>query len=226
MGYSKLQSVLEEAGLWHQTIGETPAGSANGSNTVFTVSNKPLTDRDYSDTVTKDDVAAYVDGSSVTVASINATTGAVTLSSAPSNGTNVTIDYAFSSCTTTNVTEAIEEADEWLDTELSEVLTSELITASKTVRKLSRLYAAGLLMVRFYGLENNEEQMLAGSGKIKLAKKELADYRARLEANGADNGDTALPISTPKQRLFQRYDDTEGRWDKNTDENFTVNREG
>lgn len=225
MAYCSQMSVLKEAALWFQEIGATPAGTANGSNKVFTVDHKPLVDRTGDDSVDAADVALYVDGTSVTVSAVNETTGAITVPTAPGNGTDVTVDYAYSSVSSDEVVEVIQEASEWVDDELGQLLSDAQRAASKRVRMLTRMYAAGLLMQRFYALENNEEQANTGAAKLKLAKREMTDYRTRLEENGSDAGDQSIIVSSSRLRLFQRYDESEGRWDKLSDENFTVNRE-
>ncbi len=225
MAYCTQQSVLKEAGLWHQEIGATPAGTANGTNKVFTTDYKPIADRTDDDAIDADDVVLYVNGTAATVSLVNETTGAVTVPTAPTNGATVTVDYAYSSVSTDEVAEVIEEASEWINDELSQYLTTAQIADSKRVRMLTRLFAAGLLMQRYYGLENNEEQANTGAAKLKFAKKEMADYQTRLEANGADAEDQKIIVSTSRQRLFQKYDESEGRWDSLADESFTTNRE-
>lgn len=224
MAYATIQSVQEEAGLWQRELAGTPAGLVNGSNTVFVVDHKPLADNNYSDDITTADVTAYVNDAPVTVTAVNATTGAITLAAAPASLAVVTIDYSYSSVASSYATEAIEEASEWVVDSLSEVLTIAPAAVPKQVRMLTRLYAAGLLMIRFFGLQNSEDQVDSGYAKLKLAKSLMKDYRATIVMNGETVGTTNVPVVTAKKSLFQRYDESEGRWDKPTDENFTVNR--
>lgn len=224
MAYVSAQSVLEEAGLWNRELGEIPAGTANGSNTVFTVAHKPLADNNYDDAINASDVTAYVNGTSVPVASVVATTGAVTLSAAPANGTSVTIDYSYTSINSDFVDDVIEEASEVIDNELSQVTTTPFITIPKTVRLITRTLAAGLLMSREYGLQADEEADKAARAKIKQAEAWLASYRTRLIDTSADVSEGNIS-STTRGSLFQRYDTTEGTWGPLADEYFTINED-
>jgi hypothetical protein len=204
-------------------LASSPSGSVNSSNKIYTLDHKPLADNNYDDTIDASDVTAYVNGTSVSVTSVNATTGAVTFATAPTTGTAVTIDHSYSSVSTDYVAETIEEAEEWVTDELAEVMM--ITTVPKQVRMLTRLYAAGLLMIRFYGLQNSEDQVDSGYAKLKLAKALMADYRNRQVANGEDVGTVAVPLTNTRTRLFQKYDETNHRWNQLDDENFTANRE-
>ncbi len=83
-----IQSPVEE------DLGE----QANGTNTVFTVSKKPISDRDQDGVADEPaHVTAYVDGSEATVSAVDDDQGTVTLASAPSPGARVVIEYRYDS---------------------------------------------------------------------------------------------------------------------------------
>lgn len=225
MAYVTPSAVLQEAGLWNQTIGETLSGTVNGSNKVFTTTYKPLVPRTSGASVSTADVAAYVNGSPATVTAVDATTGAITLQTAPTTGQVVTADYAASPIDLSYVTDAIDEADEVIDDVMSAVVTTPYTVVPKTIRKVARYYAAGLLMGREYGLEMlTEDTTKEGSTKIKQAEAWLDAYRARIESNNADTTAINVPRATDDQRLFDTYDTSNGRWIPPTDSGITVNR--
>lgn len=226
MAYVSPMAVLKLAGLWNQEIGETPVGTTNGSNAVFTTIRKPLVPRTDSDTVTTADVAAYVEGIPVVVASVDATTGAVTLSSAPAADTDVTLDYAASAVSLSDVASATQEAEGAINDAMTGAVTPIPYTSvPATIRKIARFYAAGLLMASEYGLESiTEETTKEGERKIAKAEAWLASYRATIVTNTAETGDYDVPRSTPDKRIFEQYDSSNGRWDPLSDSPVTIRR--
>ena len=94
--YTTLQDILEEAGLAHDVHGEVASGTVDGANKIFTVANKPLTDSNYDDEVTIDDLKLYYDGVPVTITSVDVAFGIITATTAPEVGVEVTVDYRYS----------------------------------------------------------------------------------------------------------------------------------
>lgn len=226
MSYVSPKAVLQEAGLWNRQVGDISSGTINGTNTVFTTTYKPLVQNTDAGTVTEADVTAYVDGAPVTVASLNATTGALTLLVAPSADTVVTADYAYSAVAQSDVAGAIEEAEALIDEALSGVATIDSGDVPPTVRKIARYYAAGLLMSREYGLEAiTEDTTKEGKRKLEQAEEWLADYRARSLTNTNRATGVTAPRATADKRLFEAYDSTNSRWDPPTISGVTVQRE-
>jgi hypothetical protein len=225
VSYVTVQAVLQEAGLWQRELAEVATGLLNGSNCVFTVDHKPLADNNYDDVLDGDDVEAYVDGSPVTVSAVDEDRGQVTLVAAPAGtATEVTVDYSFSAIPLAYVAQVIEEAEELIDDEMGQVVTTPYETVPKTVRRIARVYAAGLLMSREYGLQAmTDESGKEGDRKIKLAEAWLSAYRTRMESNGADAGTLVVPRSSSQGRVFQTYDTADGTWGPLSDENFSIN---
>lgn len=224
MAYSTKQAVLQEAGLWHRELDGAVSGLANGSNKKYYTEHKPLVDNDYSDTLTTGDVVLYVDGVSVSVAAVVATTGEIEATAAPGNGTTVTADYSYSPLAESFVTSAIEEADEWIDLSLTSIITTPIDPVTATVRKISRTYAAGLIMSREYGLQVTDESVKEGERKIKQAERWLKEYMALLKLNADDANTSVAGRANEDVRLFQTYDTSEGRWNPQSDEQFDVER--
>lgn len=177
MAYETQQAVREEAGLQSQVLAEQPSGTVNSSNTAFVTNFKPLVDRTYSDSVTTADLTAYVNSSSVAITSIVAATGTVTLTAAPTTGTTVTIDYAYSPLQDTYVANVIAEAQDFIDTKMQDLDTVPYTTVPATIRKICRVYAAGLILTRDYGFQaDTEGTSKDGYRKIKLAEEWLTAY--------------------------------------------------
>lgn len=223
--YVTIQSVLEEAGLWQRALAEEPAGTVNGTNDTFVVDHKPLADNNYDDIIDPTDVTAYVNGATVDIASIDATTGEVELVTAPANGTTVTLDYSYSPVSPDAVADVIEETEDWINEEMSAVVTTPYTTTNlpKRVRLIARTFAAGVLMSRYFAMQSNEEGTSAGNAKIKLAETWLAAYRLRMSDNGSDVGEVSVPRSSADVRLFQTYDISDGSWGPLADEGFRLN---
>jgi len=74
--------------------GESPTGAIDGSNKVYTTKNSPLGDKDGDGDVDTSDVVVKVAGTAVSVSSITASSGAITLAAAPAVGATVTVDYS------------------------------------------------------------------------------------------------------------------------------------
>jgi len=71
-------------------------GLGNGSQTVFIVGKKPISDRDLDGVADEvEHVIAYVNSSVVTVSAVDDSEGTVTLASAPPSGAVVVIDYRY-----------------------------------------------------------------------------------------------------------------------------------
>lgn len=223
--YSTLQDIREEAGHQHQKVQESMVGSANGSNAIFYVAKLPLVDHNYDDAVGITDAIVYDDGVPVTISGINADTGAITLASAPANGSVMKASYWYSTVTDTRVTGVRLEAIDWLQKKLVGVIDYtawEPSDVPPSLKTIVRLFAAALIMIRSYG-ENTDSELVSKNGYKKLtqAKALLTDYLESI----ADNSGTTTPVqATVKSdgNLFRRNTDlTNNDFDTNgTDEFF------
>lgn len=228
MAYESKQSILEEAGFSQIVTGEGSSnglsGTANGSNTIFTVSHIPLTDSNYDDMVDATDVVAYVNSSVVAVTSVNVDTGGITLAAAPANGAVVTINYRYSPITDQAVSQVQDEAGDLVDDRL---LTIDHPATSATIRKIVRWYAAGLLLARDYGFQSDTQQTSKdGYKKMEIAEAWLEAYANLLfaQAEFAEGTDEDLQyvevMSDPN--IFTTYDSTTGQY-TSKDERFMQN---
>lgn len=222
--YSALQDVREEAGHQHQQVQENMTGLANGSNTVFYVSKLPIVDYGYDDVVGATDIIVYDDGVAVTVNSIDANTGAVTLAAAPANGSVMKCTYRYSTVTDARVTGVRNEAIAYVQRRLNGVIdfsawqTGEVPADIQTV---VRLFAAALIMIRSYG-SNTDNELVSKDGykKLQAAKDLLKEYLTNI----ADDSGTTSPVSATvvsDGNLFRRNTDlTNNDYETNSTDEF------
>jgi hypothetical protein len=227
--YETKQRILEEAGLVHSVRDEVPSGLVNGSNKVFTVAHKPLADRNYDDTIDGYDVTFYVNGSTVAVAGIDETDGEITLLSAPANGAEVTVDYNYAVVADQVVCDARDEAHDFVDEYMDGTDSVPYSTVPATIRKITRFYAAGLLLARDYGsgadIENTSKD-----GYLKMDKAEawLAKYVEIGGMNGLSLSGADVEVESDAN-LFTTYDRESGRYVRpdgrgySVDESFMLN---
>lgn len=208
--YSTLQDIREEAGHQHTQVQERMTGSANGSNAIFYVAKLPVVDHNYDDAVGVTDAIVYDDGVPVTISAIDADTGAITLESAPANGSVMKASYWYSTVTDTRVIGVRLEAIDWLQKRLNGVIdytTWEPADVPPSLKTIVRLYAAALIMIRSYG-SNTDNELVSKDGYKKLgaAKSLLTEY---LESIADDSGTTTPVQATVKTdgNLFRRNTD-------------------
>jgi hypothetical protein len=226
VSYVTKQAILEESGLYQRVSGESLAG-VNGSNKVFTTAMKPLVDTNYDDQVDFNDIIVYVNGVSVPVAILDPDTGTAALVTAPANGTTVTGDYRTSGIPDGLLDQVRDEAQDLIDSAMNSTDPTpyddtDLYPAGvpATVRKMARVYAAGLLLVRDYGF-NRDTQGTSKDGAMKLQLVEgqgqpgtpgykpgwLDKYQGIGGATGVTAADdTAEVISEPN--IFTTFDQT------------------
>lgn len=177
--YETLQAILQEAGMSHQVLAEKPYGTADGSNKAFTVQHKPLSDSNHSDTVTTADVFVLVNGTPAVVSEVNAAHGVIELATAPASEAEILVDYRYSSWQLTELDKLRAEAQQWVDDQLKAAGDCAPYTAfdatsvepsaavHPTVRAITRMYAAALLLTRDYGY-NQDTELTSKDGFKKL----------------------------------------------------------
>lgn len=122
MVYGTIPKIRELAGIRAVFDHKVSIGIGDGTEKVFklpAVGNRQgyLVDKDATgtSTITTDDVIVYVNGSSVTVSSIDQDAGEVTLTVAPLTDDVVTADYVFSEVSDDNIILAMNIADQMVD---------------------------------------------------------------------------------------------------------------
>ena len=211
LDYSSYQDIREESGHQNLSMLETPSGLVNGSNTIFTVGRTYIVDRNFNDTVdVASDVVVYDDGVAVTISAVNVNTGVITLSSAPATNSEVLVSYAHSLLSDTAVGKYRDEAISFIQQRLDGVIDYSIWTDADipaVIKTITRLYAAGLILIRDYGLNaDTDESSKDGYKKLATAKSMLQDY--------IDNiADT--PGSTSRVQAYARSDGN--IFERNTD---------
>lgn len=180
--YCTLQEIIEEAGLSHAVLAEIPNGIVDGQNKTFTVNNKPLSDLDYDDMVTEEDLRVYFDGVPVTVVDVDEVFGTITTAEAPKEGVTVTVDYRYSPVSMESAKRRREEAQATINNRMKSIdncapYGREGRSVPKIVRNITRQLAAAWLLIRDYGYNQDiEGTSKDGYERLKTAKEALEDY--------------------------------------------------
>lgn len=183
--YETKQAVLEEAGLSHRVEAEVPSGEVDGTNKVFTLANLRVSDTNYDDEVTLADLHAFVDGVEVVIQRLDRRTSTITLAAAPGAATEFTVDYRYQSIDEGLLERIIEEAQAVVDEAMVDIDPVPYAEAPATVRKIVRFYAAGMLLIKDYGFnEDNEGTSKDGAKKVAMAEKWLDKYAGTGGATG------------------------------------------
>ncbi|MEM4183917.1 MAG: hypothetical protein QXG52_08860 [Candidatus Caldarchaeum sp.] len=142
-----------------QVSGEALKGPADGANKTFYTVNRPLVDFDYDGQVV-DDVAVFVNGAQASISSVDAETGAITLSTAPSSGASVTANYFWHPFGDGEVRQVVEQAENEVDLAAGRSFESAAVTerVHMTVGQfvqLSRLPIQAVNSVKIVSMSGN-----------------------------------------------------------------------
>lgn len=182
--YITRQEVREEAGFQHPEENGSLTGAINGVNKVFMTEHKPIVGRRYINTISVEDVTVYVDGSPVSLQTLDYENGVVTIETAPADDVALSIYYHHSQLSDTYVDKLIAEATGIVhrclrSNGISIPFDSENDNQAPyypTIQMIVRLYAAGLALTRDYGSNaDTEETSKDGYKKMSTAKKELME---------------------------------------------------
>lgn len=211
LNYSSLQDVREEAGGQHSQKLVALTGATDGANVDFVASRSYIVDRNYDDVITpNEDVIVYDDDVPVTVSTVNTTSGAIRLSSAPATGSRMLVSYDYSPYNDVLINKRRNEAIDFVKRSLSGIIDYakwETTDVPPTIQAVVRLYAGALILIRDIGLDvDTEESSKDGYKKLSTAKSMLKSY---LEEVGGSAGSTArVGVSTKSDgNLFPRNTD-------------------
>lgn len=220
LDYSSLQSIREDAGLQNLMKTESPSGSVDGVNKVFTVGRTYIVDRNYNDVIdvgsVNGDVIVYDDATPVQVDAVDSVTGTITLNVAPVVGSKMLVNYAFSVLSDIAIAERRLEAIDFVHGRISGIINFDNWQDSNTpdvehvpyrVRTATRLYAAGLLLINDQGLNIDVEKTSKdGYHKIGTAKNIIDAYLADV-SNTDESSSRVAVVSYSDGNIFKRNKD-------------------
>lgn len=164
-----IKDILQEAGLYHRQLLE----SNDINSSVISLGDYILADINGDDTVDIKDVRVLVDNKPVKVIEVDTTNALITLENPVMTGQEVSVQFASSSVEPEYVEKIRAEA-------LSEIISKIPCEAAwaedykPTLRYIHRLMAAGMLLVRDYGFnEDIENTSKDGYKKLELASEKL-----------------------------------------------------
>lgn len=165
-----IKDILQEAGLYHRQLLEF--NDINSS--VISLGDYILADVNGDDTVDVKDVRVLVDNKLVKVTEVDTTNALITLEKPVVSGQEVSVRFASSSVEPEYVEKVRSES-------LSEIISKIPCEAAwaeeykPTLRYIQRLIAAGMLLVRDYGFnEDIENTSKDGYKKLELANEKLS----------------------------------------------------
>lgn len=164
-----IKDILQEAGLYHRQLLE----SNDINSSVISLGDYILADVNGDDTVDIKDVRVLVDNKPIKVIEVDTTNALITLENPVMTGQEVSVRFASSSVEPEHVEKIRTEA-------LSEIISKIPCEAAwaedykPTLRYIHRLMAAGMLLVRDYGFnEDIENTSKDGYKKLELANEKL-----------------------------------------------------
>ncbi len=213
LDYSSLQDIREESGQQHLVRLENPSGLVNGSNTIFTVGRTYIVDRNYNDTIdvgVSGDVIVYDDNVAVSVASVDTTTGVITLTAAPVTASVIKISYAYSLLSDAAVTKYRNEAISWVQRKLTGIIDYTVwtdTTIPDEIKTIVRNYAAAWILIKDQGFNTDTENSSKdGYKRLTIAKDMLAEYLD--EVSTASGSSVRVTVSSRSDgNLFYRNTD-------------------
>lgn len=157
-------------------VGES-IGTGDASNKIFYVSNFPIIDQSGDEVADKTDVTVYVSGVSVTITSISADEGKITLDAAPGNGTPVTADYWYSDVSETAIADSILYGE----AELEDLTGQEFTNANSKTDYFDGDSKEKVFILRKYPIQTITSVKIRDPGQTSWTTQTLAD------GDGADD---------------------------------------
>ena len=175
--YETNLNILREAGFVLRVVDECVEVNDRAIRTAFANYISPTA----GDAVaTVNDVIVTVNGTAVEASTIDATSGVITLTSAPAEGATVKVSYYYSPVTLEYVDTVRQDAQCAINTKMRKVDSCAPYTTENVphlIRMITRLWAGGLLLARDYGFNQDVEQTSKdGYYKIKEAKSLLDEF--------------------------------------------------
>lgn len=193
--FESVQAILEEAGLIHRQ--QNISAEIQGSHIIL--NDGIIADSNYNDLVDFEDVTVFCGGEKMEVSNIDAENGVIKLANNSKNGEIANVSYNYS-----NVRQAlVEKIRGEVLAEIRKVLAISTIEQNcDIVGYIVRIYAAGKLLVREYGFNQEiTDTSKDGYRKIELAKAEIKALQETEEEKRTENE----VWSTGDEDLFGKY---------------------
>ena len=194
--FESVQAILEEAGLIHrqQNINAEIQGSC------IILNDGIIADSNYNDLVDFEDAAVFCcGGEKMEISNIDAENGVIKLADNSKSGETATVSYNYS-----NVRQVlVEKIRGEVLAEIRKALSVSTIEQNRDiVGYIVRIYAAGKLLVREYGFNQEiADTSKDGYRKIELAKAEIKALQENEEEKRTENE----VWSTGDEDLFGKY---------------------
>lgn len=193
--FESVQAILEEAGLIHRQ--QNISAEIQGNHIIL--NDGIIADSNYNDLVDFEDVTVFCGGEKMEVSNIDAENGVIELANNSKNGEIANVSYNYS-----NVRQAlVEKIRGEVLAEIRKVLAVSMIEQNRDiVGYIVRIYAAGKLLVREYGFNQEmTDTSKDGYRKIELAKAEIKALQETEEEKRTENE----VWSTGDEDLFGKY---------------------
>ena len=193
--FESVQAILEEAGLIHRQ--QNISAEIQGNHIIL--NDGIIADSNYNDLVDFEDVTVFCGGEKMEVLNIDAENGIIELANNSKNGEIANVSYNYS-----NIRQAlVEKIRGEVLAEIRKVLAISTIEQNRDiVGYIVRIYAAGKLLVREYGFNQEiTDTSKDGYRKIELAKDEIKALQENEEEKRTENE----VWSTGDEDLFGKY---------------------
>ena len=193
--FESVQAILEEAGLIHRQ--QNISAEIQGNHIIL--NDGIIADSNYNDLVDFEDAAVFCGGEKMEVSNIDAENGVIELANNSKNGEIANVSYNYS-----NIRQAlVEKIRGEVLAEIRKVLAISTIEQNRDiVGYIVRIYAAGKLLVREYGFNQEmADTSKDGYRKIDLAKAEIKALQETEEEKRTENE----VWSTGDEDLFGKY---------------------
>lgn len=193
--FESVQAILEEAGLIHRQ--QNISAEIQGNHIIL--NDGIIADSNYNDLVDFEDVAVFCSGEKIEVLNIDAENGIIELANNSKNGEIANVSYNYS-----NIRQAlVEKIRGEVLAEIRKALAVSTIEQNRDiVGYIVRIYAAGKLLVREYGFNQEiTDTSKDGYRKIELAKAEIKALQENEEEKRTENE----VWSTGDEDLFGKY---------------------
>ena len=193
--FESVQAILEEAGLIHRQ--QNISAEIQGNHIIL--NDGIIADSNYNDLVDFEDVTVFCGGEKMEVSNIDAENGVIELANNSKNGEIANVSYNYS-----NVRQAlVEKIRGEVLAEIRKFLAISTIEQNRDiVGYIVRIYAAGKLLVREYGFNQEmTDTSKDGYRKIELAKAEIKALQETEEEKRTENE----VWSTGDEDLFGKY---------------------